>query len=389
MWLNAFRDMKSSNNKWKAGQHKKQHEFSSFLPEKVNQSFKWNDPVIDVLLADAMRYLGELNAYSTLVPDVDFFIQMHVVKEATVSSRIEGTKTNIDEALLSQEEVGPEERDDWGEVQNYIAAINHSVAELAKLPLSMRLINKAHEILLSGVRGYRKLPGEVRRSQNWIGGSTIRDAVFVPPHPEDVPELLSDLERYWHNKSLNTPDLIKAAITHYQFETIHPYLDGNGRIGRLLITLQLVSLGIIEKPTLYISDFFEKNRVAYYDALSRVRASNDLEHWIRFFFTGIATTAKDGKETFEKIIALRAKYEALIENGMGTKRHKTAKDLLKQLFSKPVVTVRDMEKMMSTTFQTASIFAKEFERIGIFTEKTGFSQNRVFYMREYLDLFKK
>ncbi len=373
---------------WKAGTYIKQYKYTSFSPAPVNMTYIWTDPRIDVLLSEAMRYLGELNAYSTLVPDVDFFIQMHITKEATVSSRIEGTKTNIDEVLLSKEDIDPEERDDWSEVQNYIQAINYSVATLETLPLSMRLIKEAHEVLLSGVRGYSKLPGKIRTSQNWIGGATIIDANFVPPHPDDVPELLSDLEKYWHNKSLNIPDLIKTAITHYQFETIHPFLDGNGRIGRLLITLQLVYFGILTKPTLYISDFFEKHRSKYYDALSRVREANDLEQWIRFFLTGIVTTAKDGKETFEKIIAVRKKYETLIESGMGTRRHREAKLLLEKLFAKPVVTIRDMEKMMGMTFQTASIFAKEFEKIGIFEEKTGFSKNRIFYVREYVELFK-
>lgn len=379
----------TSKYDYKAGIYKQRDGYKSFQPSLLNKPFDWTDKRIDLLLADAMRYLGELNAFSKLIPDVDFFIAMHIAKEATDSSKIEGTQTKLDEALLPELEIDLEKRNDWEEVQNYVKAIHYSITELERLPLSMRLISDTHKVLLSSVRGYTKLPGEIRRSQNWIGGATLNDAVYIPPHHEDIGELISDLEKFWHNKNIDVPDLIKIAISHYQFETIHPFLDGNGRIGRLLITLHLVSLGILQKPTLYISDFFERHRSQYYDGLSRVRETNDLEHWIRFFLTGVLETAKNSRETLEKIIDLRKRYESTIEKGMGIKQQKLGKTLLRLLFSRPVVTIRDMEAMLTVTFPTASAIAKKFEQLGLFTEKTGLKKDRIFYLTEYIDLFIK
>ncbi len=383
---------KTQNQSFKAGIYKnhftsEEYEYKSFLPSEVNQSYEWQDKRIPVLLEEAIRLIGELNAYSILVPDVDFFTQMHVRNEAVKSSRIEGTRTEMDEAVLPEEEISPEKRDDWIEVQNYVKALNNALGQLKELPLCMRLLKGSHKILMNGVRGKNKSPGEIRVSQNWIGGNSIQTASYIPPHPNDLSQSLQDLELFWHNRGLNMPNLIKIAISHYQFESIHPFLDGNGRIGRLLITLHLVEMGILNKPVLYLSDFFERNKGQYYDGLTFVRTQNDMDQWIIYFLSAVIETAKKSRETFERIISLRHKYEQQIM--MLGRRAKLAHELLLQLFSSPAINAPMAAKMLEVSMSAANNLVNELARMEILREITGLSRNRMFILHEYVDLFKR
>lgn len=367
------------------GVWRRQYQYRSFSPVPVNHEWLWTDPRINTLLERATRALGELNAFSLIVPDIDLFLEMHIAKEANQSSRIEGTQTAMGDAVMSEALVAPEKRDDWREVHNYIDALNHAIADLDRLPLSNRLICETHAILMRGVRGEHKMPGEFRTSQNWIGGSGPSDAAFVPPHHSEIPELMADLERFWHNDEIEVPDLVRAAISRYQFETIHPFCDGNGRIGRLLITLYLISKGLLHKPSLYLSDFFERHRASYYDALMAVRISGDMNHWIRFFLTGVAQTATKGRSTFKAILALRTDSEARVHT-LG-RRGTNGLALLQVLYRRPIMSVGEIAEAIEVSTPTANTLVTEFERLGLLREVTGYARNRLFVFETYLDLF--
>ena len=373
---------------YKSGIFSKQQGYKSFKPNPINKEWSIDNPAINILLEEANLRLGELNAFSTFVPDVDVFIRMHIVKEATQSSRIEGTRTEMDEAVLDGKDINPERKDDWLEVQNYIKAINYSIKRLDKFPLSSRLIKEAHKILLRGVRGRNKSPGEFRMSQNWIGGATIKDAVFIPPHHSQVPDCISDLEKFLNNEEIRVPHLIRIGIAHYQFEAIHPFLDGNGRIGRLLITLYLINQKVLNNPTLYLSDFIEKNRQNYYDNLMAVSLNSDVEQWLKFFLVGISETAKNATNTLSQIVNLRNKLEKDTIVSLG-KRVPNARLLLTYLYSRPVVSVSDVMTNIKVTKQTANALIKNFQKLKILKEQTGFKRNRIFVFEEYMKLFRR
>lgn len=371
---------------FQSGIYEKQIEYNSFLPEPINVQWIIDSVQIQTLLSEADRKLGELNAFAQLVPDIDFFISMHVTKEATMSSRIEGTQTNMEEALLKEDDLQPEKRNDWAEVQNYISAINGCLDAMKILPVCTRLICKAHAQLLQGVRGKTKLPGEFRRSQNWIG-SSLKNAIYIPPSYEHISRLMGDLENFIHNEDINVPPLIRIGIVHYQFETIHPFLDGNGRMGRLLITLYLLGEGLLKSPALYLSEYFERNRILYYDSLHLTRLKNDLEQWLTFFLNGVIETSDNSIETFKAIIKLREKMqERILKIGTRSKIEK-ANRLLKYLYKKPFTSVNDIIESLGFETTTANRLIKDFLSLGIVNEFTGFKRNRMFVFEEYFKLF--
>jgi Fic family protein len=370
---------------FKAGTYINQESYKSFQPELINRQWKLEDMELLQLLSKADRQLGRLDMYSEYIPNIDLFISLHVVKEATKSSKIEGTQTNIEEALLDKEDVTEEKRDDWEEVQNYIDALNQAVERLEKLPFSSRLIKQTHKLLLKGVRGEHKSPGEFRISQNWIGGASIKDAQFIPPTQESIGNYMSDLEKFAHSETY-FPDLLKIALIHYQFETIHPFLDGNGRVGRLMITLYLGEKNILKRPILYLSDFFERNRTLYYDNLMRVREKGDILQWFKFFLVGVLETAESSIHTFDQILKLQKEVEVKIQS-LGSRAH-NAQMIINHLYQDPIVDAQDVKKITELSNPSVYKLIESLVKLEILHEMDGRSRGKLYKFKEYLELFE-
>lgn len=371
--------------KFNSGKYISQGHYRSFQPSYINRQWRLENMEVIELLSQADRELGRLDMYSEYVPNIDLFISMHVLKEATQSSKIEGTQTKMDEALLDRDDIPIEKREDWEEVQNYILALNEAIQNLEKIPLSSRLIKNTHKILMQGVRGEHKQPGSFRKSQNWIGGATLNDATFIPPVQTSVNDLMSDLEKFIHNRDIYVPQLLKIGIIHYQFETIHPFLDGNGRIGRLMIPLYLVSKGILKRPILYLSDFFETHRSIYFDNLMAVRMKNDMDQWIKFFLVGIIHSAQNGITTFNTILQLQKQVDIKIQH-LGS-RAANAQRVTQYLYQRPVINADRVGKLLGISAPSSYKLIDDLEKLGILKEITGGQRKRLYLFKEYFDIF--
>ncbi len=359
--------------------------YKSFHPNPINREWLLEDMHVISTLSTADRLLGEMNMYSQHIPNIDLFISMHVAKEATKSSKIEGTQTSMEETLLDREFVPLDRRDDWQEVQNYIAAMKDGIKMLEELPFSSRLIRNVHRQLLSGVRGEWKQPGEFRRSQNWIGGSNINDAVYVPPVHTEILDLMQDIEMFANNEELLLPELLRIALIHYQFETIHPFLDGNGRTGRLMITLYLVSKGILQKPILYLSDYLERHRNSYYTMLTKTRTENDLAPWFCFFLEGVIETSKHGIETFKKILALQEEY-AEVAKSMGRKSGNVLIVIL-DMYRNPIIDASRISQLTGINTAAAYNLLNDLKKAGVLTEIESASRQKNYALKKYMDIF--
>jgi Fic family protein len=363
--------------------------YRAFLPASLPP----NPPIriegkLQNMLSSADLALGRLDGSVQILPNPDLFVYMYVRKEAVLSSQIEGTQSSLQDLLAAEAEIySPDRPRDVEEVVNYVSAMNHGVARLAELPVSVRLIREIHEKLLTGVRGSVLTPGELRRTQNWIGpaGSTIRTAAFVPPPPDFVPESLSQFERFLHDDSA-MPLLIKIGLAHAQFETIHPFLDGNGRVGRLLVTFLLCEKNALTKPVLYLSHYFKRHRERYYELLQKTRDDGDFESWLEFFLEGVVTVSAEAAETARLIIALRENDRAAIILGLGRSAGNGQK-ILEHLYQRPIVSVNEVAELINMTFAAANTIVGRLVDLGILVEITGNARHRRFGYQKYMRLF--
>jgi Fic family protein len=364
--------------------------YKAFMPKPLPPAPPLSfDPELQLALSEADRSLARLDGVAAVLPNPELFIAMYVKKEALLSSQIEGTQASLEGVLEFEADGVP--RDDINEVKeviNYVKAMDHGLARLKDFPCSSRLIREIHAILLAGVRGRSKTPGEYRRSQNWIGasGAPLAEAVFVPPPADAVEELISDLEKFIHAGD-SLPPLVKIALVHAQFETIHPFLDGNGRVGRLLITFYLCWRGILSRPLLYLSHYLKKNRQEYYDRLLAVRTQGDWEGWLKFFLRGVHDVSLEAADTARRIIELKSRLSERIH--AGRKAGLSALRLLDLSFAMPLLDVPLVASRLALSRQGATQLVDQFRSLGVLHEITGKKRYRKFLFREYVDLIAK
>lgn len=375
---------------YRAGRYVTQPQgYRAFLPAPLPP----NPPIrhqgkLQALLSQADRALGRLDGSITTLPNPDLFVMMYVRKEAVLSSQIEGTQSSLQDLLAAEAKIfSTSTPRDVNEVINYVKAMNFGLDRLKSLPVSVRLIREIHEILLTDVRGSHATPGEIRRSQNWIGpaGCTLSEATFVPPPPAEIPEALGQWERFLHAND-DLPILTKIGLAHAQFETIHPFLDGNGRLGRLLITFLLVEHGVLQKPVLYLSHYFKRHRQTYYDRLQNIRDRGDWEAWLSFFFQGVAEVSNEAAQTARRVLQLREDHRLAITEHLGRASGNGHK-LLEHLYAHPIVTVRDVEEVIDATYVAANQLVSRLVDVGILVEITGYARNRRFRYEPYIALF--
>ncbi len=364
--------------------------FKAFIPQGLPPSPPLNyTDELQTLLSKADRALGRLNGATELLPNPDLFVYMYVRKEAVLSSQIEGTQASLMDVLeFEAQTLEPGRPRDVREVVNYVAAMNYGLERLKDLPLSLRLLRKIHAKLLQGVRGGERNPGEFRQTQNWIGppGTGLARATFVPPPPHAMQTALDNLERFLHDPT-PLPILIKLGLIHAQFETIHPFLDGNGRMGRLLITFLLCKEGILQRPLLYLSHYFKRHRTEYYDRLQATRDEGDLEGWLKFFLKGIHEVAQEATATARKIVQLREEHRNLLATSLGRNASKGL-ILLEDLYLRPIITVNKAAEITQLRFSNANKLVDQFIGLGLLRETTGRKRHRRFVYEPYLSLFK-